>query len=140
MVWVVRRSKRQAAASLPLFAEQSAWEIVERVPITARLGQETVKTRGITYGPYWFGYFQDASGKRCRVYIGSDDERAAVVAAHAVVSRELKAAERAAEASLTPELARLRKLEAIARPRANLARTSAVVDVPILEVRQHRPK
>lgn len=135
----MRRSKQRATATtLPLFAELAAWEIVERVPLTARLGQEQVKTRGVLYGPYWFAYWQDANGKRRRVYIGSNDEHAAVLAAHEVVRRELRAAEKAAEASLTPELARLRKLEAIARPRANLARTSAV-EVPILEVRQ-RPK
>ena len=142
MVWAVGRSKRQAAASLPLFTEQAAWEIVEKIPLTARLGQEKVKTRGVIYGPYWFAYFQNAAGKRCRVYVGTDDQRDAVLDAHAIARRELKAAEKAADSCvIPPELERLRKLEAIARPRGapHLARTSGVVEVPILEVRQ-RPK
>jgi hypothetical protein len=130
---------RHTPTSLELFpgerrpSSKEAWEIVERFPVGCRLAQETSQSHGGRYknGPYWFAYVRQGHGRPLRIYVGTDARKRRIELAWEIVSEEL------AEAANTPAVKRLRAMEARA---GKLARTSATVDVPIVEVRAQRPK
>lgn len=99
------------------------------MPIGARLVAEYRTVNGHRAGPYYCARFS-VEGQAKAVYVGSKQKKRELELAWEVVGEELAAAE------ASPAVRRLRELEARA---GKLARTSAVIDVPILEVRR-RPK
>jgi hypothetical protein len=112
--------------TLPLFARPTsdeAWKLVQRVPLGSRLAKEPRKSKGRRY-EYWFAHVKQGKGRPKRVYVGDEDAKRRLELAWAVVGEELAAAER------SPEVQRLRRLEARA---GKLARTAAanIVEVPM---------
>lgn len=139
---------KNKAPSLPLFSEpmtsERAWTIVERIPVDVTVTSERQKCAGacckakgaLGHGPYYFARFRREDGRTVRRYIGSEAKLAEVREAWRVASAEVEAARALADATMAPEAARARQLEARAqgpqRARKRPARATTV-DVPILK-------
>lgn len=132
--------------SLPLFEDDAppslerAMVIVARVPLDAAFRNELING----HGPYWYATFT-RDGRRCRVYIGTDERRQVIANAHTLVRSELERVEAAAQAEIDrvqrlPELAQLRRLKEAAFARPAREESARVVNVPIFDPKKTSPK
>lgn len=125
---------KKAPASLALFPQPTsaeAWALVERYPLGCSFIAKYKKNReGVFTGPYYVARWTE-EGEQLEAYVGTEDKRARVAAAQQLVAAELEKARRDAE---TPELRRVRELEARAGKvkRAKPPTRGRVASIPIL--------